>query len=72
MTESLRQSVPTVDLESYYECGWAYVMPDFDQPNHSKIEWLSDKMPVYPNRVPASSPTEGANERSDHGSQQSA
>jgi hypothetical protein len=53
MTERLRQSVLTSELERYYHCGWAYVMPDFDKPNHSIIEWLSDKLPVYPaNRVP--------------------
>jgi hypothetical protein len=50
MTERLRQSVPTSELERYYYCGWAYVMPDFDKPNHSWVEWLSDKMPVYPLR----------------------
>jgi hypothetical protein len=48
MTESLRQSVPTAELERYYHCGWAYVMPNFDKPNHSWVEWLSEKMPVYP------------------------
>jgi hypothetical protein len=50
MTERLFQSVPTFELQSYFEAGWAYVMPDFDNPNHSRIEWLSDKMPVYPPR----------------------
>lgn len=50
MTEPLRQSVPTAELERYYHCGWAYIMPDFDKPNHSWVEWLSDKMPVYPLR----------------------
>jgi len=50
MSDSLRQSVPTADLERYYHCGWAYIMPDFDKPNHSWIEWLSNKMPVYPLR----------------------
>jgi hypothetical protein len=50
MIERLRQSVPTSELERYYHCGWAYIMPDFDKPNHSWVEWLSDKMPVYPLR----------------------
>jgi len=60
MIERLRQSVLTAELERYYHCGWAYIMPDFDKPNHSLVEWLSDKMPVYPaNRVP-SPPTEDA------------
>jgi len=53
MSERLRQSVLTSELERYYFCGWAYVMPDFDKPNHSIVEWLSEKIPVYPaNRVP--------------------
>lgn len=53
MTERLVQSIPTPDLQSYYDCGWAYIMPDFDQHNHSWVEWLSEKMPVYPHRVPS-------------------
>jgi len=62
LTERLRQSVLTAELERYYHCGWAYVMPDFDKPNHSKIEWLSDKMPVYP--LPSKkTPTEAVHER---------
>lgn len=48
MSERLRQSVPTGDLERYYHCGWAYIMPDFDKHDHSWVEWLSEKMPVYP------------------------
>lgn len=48
----IRRSVPTDDLEQWYSVGWAYIMPDFDKPKHSKIEWLSDKAPVEPNRVP--------------------
>ena len=59
----LRQSVPTADLQSYYGCGWAYIMPDFDKPDHSIVDWLSDKTPVYPNRVPPTQ-TESANEYS--------
>lgn len=66
MTDRLLQSVPTADLQHYYDCGWAYLMPDFDNPGHSKVEWLSDKMPVYPNRVPAALQTEDANERTEH------
>lgn len=63
--EPLKQSVPTGDLQSYFECGWAYVMPDFDKPDHSKIEWLSDKMPVYPasHRVQALTTEDATNER---------
>lgn len=61
MIERLRQSVPTADLEQYWAVGWSYVVPDFDKPDHSIIEWLSDKMPVYPNRVPETSTAENAN-----------
>jgi hypothetical protein len=71
MTERLVQSVPTGDLQSYFECGWAYIMPDFDNPDHSKIEWLSDKMPVYPPRS-HKQPTENASERTDNRRQQPA
>lgn len=60
--EPLKQSVPTAELQSYFECGWAYIMPDFDKPGHSKIEWLSDKMPVYPPRS-QNQATENASER---------
>jgi hypothetical protein len=60
--EPLRQSVPTAELERYYHCGWAYIMPDFDKANHSWVEWLSDKMPVYPLRS-SKSTTEIKHER---------
>lgn len=70
MIEPLRQSVLTGELERYYFCGWAYVMPNFDTPDHSIVEWLSPKMPVYPaNRVPETTKRESAN-GSDHRSQQ--
>lgn len=62
MTEPLCQSVLTSELERYYYCGWSYVMPDFDKPNHSKIEWLSDKIPVYP-LCSNKTQTEDANDR---------
>lgn len=49
----IRKSVLTVGVERWWDCGWAYVMPDFDNANHSIVEWLSDKAPVEPaNRVP--------------------
>jgi hypothetical protein len=71
VTERLLQSIPNSELESYYACGWAYVMPDFDKPGHSKIEWLSDKMPVYPPR--SQKPlTENANDRTNNRRQQPA
>ena len=49
-----RISVPTTDMLPYWQLGWAYVMPDFDTPNHSILEWLSDTAPRVPaeNRVP--------------------
>jgi hypothetical protein len=62
MTKRLIQSVPTAELERYFHCGWAYIMPDFDKPNHSKIEWLSEKTPVYPLRSKKSQ-TEDTNAR---------
>lgn len=71
MTERLRQSVPTAELERYYHCGWAYIMPDFDKPNHSWVEWLSDKMPVYPLRSKKPQ-TEDANARTNNRRQQPA
>jgi hypothetical protein len=71
MTDPLRQSVPTNKLDRYYRCGWAYIMPDFDKPNHSWIEWLSNKMPVYPLRSHKPQ-TEDANARADNRRQQPA
>lgn len=47
-THPIRKSVPTDSLESWWGIGWAYVMPDFDKPDHSIIEWLSDKPAKYP------------------------
>lgn len=48
-----RRSIPTEDLQLWWDCGWAYVMPDFDNANHSVIEWLADSAPRVPavNRV---------------------
>lgn len=50
LTEILRQSVPSADAPRYWELGWTYIMPDFDHPNHSIVEWQSEKPPVYPPR----------------------
>lgn len=50
MTERLIQSVPTDEVERYFHCGWIYLMPDFDKPGYSKVEWASEKLPVYPPR----------------------
>jgi hypothetical protein len=47
-THPIRKSVPTASLESWWAISWAYVMPDFDRPDHSIIEWLSSKPAVEP------------------------
>lgn len=65
----IRQSIPTTDCQQYWDCGWSYVMPDFDKPNHSIVEWLSEKMPMYPTAFPKQS-TESAHDRTDHRRQQ--
>lgn len=49
---SHRESVPSSELHRYWGLGWGYLMPDFDKPDHSIIEWIGRKPPVYPNRVP--------------------
>ncbi len=54
---ALRQSVPSSEVTRYFEVGWIYIMPDFDNANHSIVEWSSDKFPVYPNRVPSTTET---------------
>jgi hypothetical protein len=71
MSERLRQSVLTSEVERYYHCGWAYVMPDFDKPNHSWVEWLSDKLPVYPLSSKKAT-TEDSNARTNNRRQQPA
>ena len=58
----LRQSVPSDEAPNYWAVGWVYIMPDFDKPNHSIVEWQSEKMPVYPPRSEQPT-TENANER---------
>ena len=63
----IRKSVPTKGVSNWWMSGWAYIMPDFDNPGHSIIEWNSDNPPVYAvesNRVPETNQKEGA----DHGS----
>lgn len=59
----IRKSIPTAGASAWWESGWAYVMPDFDKPNHSIIEWLSKNPPVYPNRVPETTSQESADDR---------
>lgn len=48
LKELLRQSVPTEEAPAYWNLGWVYIMPDFDKPNHSIVEWQGEKLPVYP------------------------
>lgn len=43
-----RKSVPTASVESWWAVGWAYVMPDFDRPNYSIVEWLSNAPVKFP------------------------
>jgi hypothetical protein len=47
----IRKSIPTEGASMWWSSGWSYVMPDFDKPNHSIVEWLSENPPVYPHRV---------------------
>jgi hypothetical protein len=67
----IRKSIPTEGASMWWSSGWSYVMPDFDKPNHSIIEWLSENPPVYPHRVPETTNTENAND-SDNRRQQPA
>lgn len=63
LKEILRQSVPSNEAHRYWEVGWVYIMPDFDTPNHSVVEWQSEKIPVYPTAFNETK-TENAHERS--------
>lgn len=65
LKELLRQSVPTDEAPQYWNLGWVYIMPDFDRPNHSIVEWQTDKMPVYPPRSeqPKTENANGSNRR---------
>lgn len=56
----IRKSIPTEGASIWWASGWSYVMPDFDKPNHSIIEWLSENPPVYPHRVQPTNNTEDA------------
>lgn len=48
MKRPIRISVNNFELAQYYEIGWHYRMPDFDNQDHSIIEWHSLKPPVKP------------------------
>lgn len=48
-----RRSVPTSEIQAYWDVGWSYVCPDFDKPGHSIVEWLSPFDPVMPVRSEA-------------------
>lgn len=65
----IRKSIPTEGASIWWASGWSYVMPDFDKPNHSIIEWLSENPPVYPHRVPNNSSPENTDERADNRTQ---
>jgi hypothetical protein len=49
-----RASVHTLELQSWWDAGWAHVSRDFAKPDHWIVEWLSDEEPRVPaaNRVP--------------------
>jgi hypothetical protein len=49
-----RKSVPTKGVHEWWLAGWQYVMPDFDNPEHSIIEWTSEKEPAIPETQPRS------------------
>lgn len=66
LRQVLRQSIPTENIHQWWECGWQYIMPDFDKPDHSIVEWSSEKMPVYP-CVPETIQPRNANERATSG-----
>ena len=53
---TIRKSVPTKGVARYWDCGWAYVMPDFDNKDHSIIEWFGDQPPLEPLPVFTASP----------------
>ena len=57
---AIRKSVPTSGVSAWWDVGWMYVMPDFDNKDHSIIEWRSTSAPVEPNRVPVITNTEDA------------
>jgi len=52
MMKPIRKSVPTMGVHHWWNAGWSYVMPDFDHPGNSIIEWIADSAPVELNRVP--------------------
>lgn len=45
---STRRSVPTKGISRYWASNWSYVMPDFDKPNHSIVEWNGAGEPQDP------------------------
>ncbi len=44
----MRKSVPTAGMHRWWLVGWSYVMPDFDNKDHSIIEWLGIGTPAEP------------------------
>jgi hypothetical protein len=50
----IRKSVPTQGVHEWWMLNWEYIMPDFDNPVHSIIEWSGAGVPLEPdssNRV---------------------
>ena len=48
---TIRKSVPTKGVSEWWLVGWLYVMPDFDRPDHSVIEWIGFEEPIEPSPV---------------------
>lgn len=41
-------SIPTDEIQSWYDIGWHYAGPDFDKSDHSIMEWRLGKPVVWP------------------------
>lgn len=46
--QRIRKSVPTLGVSRWWLCGWSYIMPDFDNHDHSIIEWLGEGTSIEP------------------------
>jgi hypothetical protein len=44
----IRKSVPTKGVSRWWDAGWSYVMPDFDNKDRSIIEWIGNGQPLEP------------------------
>lgn len=62
-----RKSVPTKGIHQWWMSGWSYIMPDFDKPGNSIVEWYSDKPPLFvDDRVPVTPTRESADVGTDN------